>query len=76
MKLKFNERGEAVFYLGKKRVPAPEAIRAARSKFGLSAREFAQQIGVSERTVEGWEQGRPIRISNLNKLATWARINR
>lgn len=35
--------------------PDPRQIRA---KLNLSRDQFARVIGVSERTVEGWEQGR------------------
>lgn len=42
------------------------AIKAARAKAGKSCREFAQQIGVSWRTLQGWEQGRT--ISPLGEL--------
>lgn len=35
--------------------PDPRQIRA---QLNLSRDQFAQVIGVSERTVEGWEQGR------------------
>lgn len=33
-------------------------IREIRKRTGLNAREFGSLIGVSGRTVEGWEQGR------------------
>ena len=33
-------------------------IRETRKRTGLSARGFGSLIGVSGRTVEGWEQGR------------------
>jgi len=33
-------------------------VTAARLKVGLSQRKFAQVLGVSPRTLEGWEQGR------------------
>ena len=33
-------------------------IRETRKRTGLNAREFGSLIGVSGRTVEGWEQGR------------------
>lgn len=33
-------------------------VRNARKRTGLNAREFGSLIGVSGRTVEGWEQGR------------------
>lgn len=33
-------------------------ITAARTKVGLSQERFAAVLGVSRRTLEGWEQGR------------------
>jgi putative transcriptional regulator len=38
-------------------VDAPNVSRI-RQEFGLSRTKFAQVMGVSARTVEGWEQGR------------------
>ena len=35
-----------------------EQIKAARRDAGLSRSELAKRVGVSPRTVEGWEQGR------------------
>lgn len=33
-------------------------IRDVRKRMGLNTREFGVLIGVSGRTIEGWEQGR------------------
>ncbi len=33
-------------------------IREIRKRMGLNTREFGVLIGVSGRTIEGWEQGR------------------
>lgn len=35
-------------------------VKSIRKKYGISTREFARRLGVSHRTVEGWEQGRTI----------------
>jgi len=44
-------------------------IRAARAKLGdLTAAQLAEQLGVSERTVNGWEQGRMPTAQALNML--------
>ena len=37
---------------------SPLDVKAIRTKLQKSQREFAQMIGVSARTLEGWEQGR------------------
>lgn len=39
-------------------VPDPVDVRALRSKLGLSQAEFAAQYGISQRTLQEWEQGR------------------
>ncbi len=38
-------------------IQAPD-VTAIRNEFKLSRNKFAQMIGVSARTLEGWEQGR------------------
>ena len=43
-------------------------IKAVRAKLGLSAAELAEKLGVSERTVNGWEQGRMPETAALNML--------
>lgn len=41
--------------------PLPRAdVRAIREQLGLSAAAFAKRYALNPRTVEGWEQGRPI----------------
>lgn len=46
--------------------PGVKAIRGCR---GWSTQQLADKIGVSPRTVEGWEQGRPISNPALNLIA-------
>lgn len=43
-------------------------IKAARARLGLTARELADKLGVSERTVNGWEGGRMPDAAPLNML--------
>lgn len=43
-------------------------IRAARAKLGLTARQLGELCGVSERTVNGWEQGRMPETAALNMI--------
>jgi hypothetical protein len=38
----------------------PESITAFRRAKGWTRRQLADAVGVSWRTVEGWEQGRPV----------------
>lgn len=44
-------------------------IRAIRRAKAWSVAEMATVCGVSPRTVEGWEQGRPVPAAALNALA-------
>jgi len=43
-------------------------IRSIRDKLGLTARQLGELCGVSERTVNGWEQGRMPETAALNML--------
>jgi DNA-binding transcriptional regulator YiaG len=49
-----------VFVSGGTIVPDRDGVALLRKKLNLTQRELADQLGVSTRTVEGWEQGRPI----------------
>jgi DNA-binding transcriptional regulator YiaG len=35
-------------------------VGALRERLGLTQREFALRYGLNERTLQGWEQGRPM----------------
>lgn len=41
-------------------IPEEIDVASIRKQTGLSQRKFAEQIGVSKRTLENWEQGRRI----------------
>jgi len=43
-------------------------IKAARKKLSLTAAQLAEKLGVSERTVNDWEQGRMPEVAALNML--------
>ena len=43
--------------------------KAVRAKLKLTTKELADACNVSRRTVEGWEQGRPIDAAALNVMA-------
>ncbi len=49
--------------------------RDAREKTGLSQSEFAALLGVSVRTLQGWEQGRKQPSGAARTLLTIARTN-
>ena len=51
-------------------------IRATRDKLGLTARQLGELCGVSERTVNGWEQGRMPETAALNMLGKLLRARR
>ena len=40
--------------------PAPEWVKQIRADLNLSTAELAAKCGVSRRTVEGWEGGKPL----------------
>lgn len=42
----------------RKTVAEPNAVAAARQGTGLSQAQFAQALGISQRTLQEWEQGR------------------
>jgi putative transcriptional regulator len=46
---------------------SPQTIREVRERFRLSRALFARLLGLSVRTLEGWEQGRsnPTRVATL-----------
>jgi putative transcriptional regulator len=48
-------------------------ITAARAKVGLSQEKFAAVLGVSRRTLEGWEQGRRMPSGAARSLLIIAR---
>lgn len=43
-------------------------IKAIRAKLGLTARQLGDALGVSERTINGWEGGRMPEVAGLNML--------
>ncbi len=51
-------------------------IRSIRDKLGLTARQLGELCGVSERTVNGWEQGRMPETAALNMLGKLLRAQR
>ncbi|WP_242482533.1 helix-turn-helix domain-containing protein [Thiocystis violacea] len=59
---------------GEGRVAWPPAL-AARQEMGLSQAQFAQLLGVSVRTLQGWEQGRKQPSGAARTLLAIARRN-
>lgn len=51
-------------------------IKAARAKLGMTAKQLAEKLNVSERTVNGWEQGRMPEVAGLNMLGKLLRSHR
>jgi transcriptional regulator with XRE-family HTH domain len=61
----------AIFDDNGRRMSFADGVKEIRAKFGLSTEQLAQECGVSRRTVEGWEQGRPLREAALKLLARY-----
>lgn len=57
-----DEHGKVVAY--------PYAVRKIRSHLKITAAELGAKIGVSGRTINGWEQGRPPNFAGLIRLGT------
>lgn len=58
---------ETLKYAGSK-LGSPESIKKIRKFNDLSTKELGEMLGVSHRTVEGWEQGRPISKKIISSL--------
>jgi putative transcriptional regulator len=70
--LKAHREGRLTLRTHKLEVPEPppvdpQTIRKVRQRFHLSRALFARMLGLSVRTLEGWEQGRsnPTRVAAL-----------
>jgi len=46
----------------------PAGVRAFRCAYGLSTADLAKLCRVSRRSVEAWEQGRPVPATALNVM--------
>lgn len=53
--------------------PAP-LVAALRAKLGLSRKTFSRLAGFSERTIAGWEAGRPANEAGLRRLKELDRL--
>ncbi len=57
LKIKQDDPKPSFSYEGKK-ISYALGIKTLRKKLGLNTKNFGAKVGVSGRTVEGWEQGR------------------
>jgi DNA-binding XRE family transcriptional regulator len=51
-----------------RRMTFAAGVKEIRRRFGLSTGQLARECQVSRRTVEGWEQGRPLKETALELL--------
>lgn len=63
--------GIPVFLIDGEPVGYAEGVRALRELKGWGVAEMAEQMGASKRTVEGWEQGRPVKPMALKLMQTF-----
>lgn len=48
-----------------------QGIKAIRKQYSLSVKQLSEICGVSPRTIEGWEQGRPMPKPAMMLLKSW-----
>lgn len=63
--------GQRMFVVDGDPVDYYQGIRAVRTKYNLNTKTLGEICGVSARTVEGWEQGRPVSKPAMMLLAAW-----
>ena len=68
-------KGRVVLQQGTPVLATPSLAIDARGKVGLSQSQFATLLGVSVRTLQGWEQGRKQPSGAARTLLSIARIN-
>ena len=51
-----------------------ELVIATRQRLGVTQEIFARLVGVSQRSVSGWESGRPINDVSLQRLKELRRL--
>lgn len=68
--------GALVFRDGGSPLTHAEGIKRIRAARGWNTKAMGEALGVSSRTVEGWEQGRPIECTILLRIARVMREKR
>jgi DNA-binding transcriptional regulator YiaG len=63
--------GQPVFVLDGELIAHPEGVKALRELKGWNQQQLADEMGTSVRTVQGWEQGRPIMPMALKLMETF-----
>jgi len=63
--------GQPVFVLDGQLIDAPQGVKALRQLKGWDQAQLALEMGASVRTVQGWEQGRPIMPMALKLMQTF-----
>jgi DNA-binding XRE family transcriptional regulator len=65
-----------VFIAGGTIISDRDGVALLRDELNLTQRELAERLGVSTRTVQGWEQGRPMGSAFLYAMQAILRGNR
>jgi len=65
IRVSFASPASPVFTLSGEPIGERAGVAALQEQLGLAARELAALCRVSERTVEGWRQGRPVGVQSM-----------
>lgn len=71
VKVQFSIKEVPHFVAGKSRISPADALRKLREERGMTRAELAEAMSVSARSVEAWEQGRPISDAMMCRIAAF-----
>lgn len=71
IRVKFSMKEIPHFVAGKSTLTTAEALRQLRDERGMTRADLAAAMSVSARSVEAWEQGRPISDAMMCRIAAF-----